>query len=220
MGVSLDVASSIFPDGKADNVNVAVTSIRSAISKRETFVSIVMRGDEKVTLSVPTLPSDITSLGVRLSSPIGAVRRQAASVQTAASYASQGVTTQTNAIVRSLSSILPSLVDPSSGSESGQLAGPVQIAAQGTELAGTDARGLIEFAAVISLNLAVFNLLPVPGLDGWLLTLLAAQGVLRKPIPEKLKETAEQFAGLLLGVLAIRVCLSELSNTSVMSSDP
>ena len=35
------------------------------------------------------------------------------------------------------------------------------------DLAAADAFSLLEFGALLSLNLAVFNSLPLPGLDGW-----------------------------------------------------
>lgn len=56
---------------------------------------------------------------------------------------------------------------------SAQLSGLVGIVSQGAQYVGGDWIKGIRFAALISLNLAVFNLLPVPGLDGgkllWLL---------------------------------------------------
>ena len=41
--------------------------------------------------------------------------------------------------------------------------------------------------ALISVNLAVFNLLPFPGLDGWQLLVLGVEVIFRKKIPEKVK---------------------------------
>lgn len=58
-------------------------------------------------------------------------------------------------------------------------AGPVAIVAAGSEVARSDASGLYQFAAILNLNLAVVNTLPLPALDGGYLALLlveAAQG--------------------------------------------
>ena len=43
------------------------------------------------------------------------------------------------------------------------------------------------FWGLISVNLAIFNLLPFPGLDGWQLLVTAIEGITRKKIPPKVK---------------------------------
>ena len=60
----------------------------------------------------------------------------------------------------------------------------------------------------ISVNLAIFNLLPFPGLDGWQLLVLIIEGTTRKKIPEKVKNIVS-FIGLallliLMGALVIK----------------
>ncbi|WP_331270816.1 site-2 protease family protein, partial [Richelia intracellularis] len=47
-----------------------------------------------------------------------------------------------------------------------KLAGPVKIVEAGAKLAATDSTNLLFFAAIISINLAVINILPLPALDG------------------------------------------------------
>jgi regulator of sigma E protease len=48
----------------------------------------------------------------------------------------------------------------------GEISGIVGIVAQGTAFVGGSALKAAQFAAVLSLNLAIFNLLPLPALDG------------------------------------------------------
>ena len=60
----------------------------------------------------------------------------------------------------------------------------------------------------ISVNLAVFNLLPFPGLDGWQLLVLIVESITRKKIPEKVKNIVS-FVGialllLLMGVIVVK----------------
>ena len=60
----------------------------------------------------------------------------------------------------------------------------------------------------ISVNLAIFNLLPFPGLDGWQLLVLIVEGTTRKKIPEKVKNIVS-FIGiglllLLMGVVVVK----------------
>ena len=53
------------------------------------------------------------------------------------------------------------------------------------------------FWALISVNLAIFNLLPFPGLDGWQLLVTAIEGISRKKLPNKFK-TIMSIIGLVL----------------------
>ncbi|NLB49584.1 MAG: hypothetical protein GX807_02055, partial [Erysipelotrichia bacterium] len=49
----------------------------------------------------------------------------------------------------------------------------------------------------ISVNLAIFNLLPFPGLDGWQLLVLGIEAITRRKVPEKVKNIVS-FVGLAL----------------------
>ena len=51
---------------------------------------------------------------------------------------------------------------------------------------------------IISVNLAIFNLIPFPGLDGWQLLVLGIESTTRKKIPEKVKNTVSLVGILLL----------------------
>ena len=58
----------------------------------------------------------------------------------------------------------------------------------------------------ISVNLAIFNLLPFPGLDGWQLLVLVVEGITRKKIPEKVKNIVSLVGiGLLLLLMGVVV---------------
>ena len=69
----------------------------------------------------------------------------------------------------------------------GEIGGPVKIA----QISGDAARaGWVPFvylAAIISLNLGLVNLLPIPALDGGHLMLFAVEGVKRRPLSDKLQ---------------------------------
>jgi len=57
---------------------------------------------------------------------------------------------------------------------------------------------------LISVNLALFNLLPFPGLDGWHLLVIAIEGVTRKEIPQKIKGIVSTIGLiLLLGLMVL-----------------
>ncbi|KAE8666030.1 Membrane metalloprotease ARASP [Hibiscus syriacus] len=66
-----------------------------------------------------------------------------------------------------------------------KVSGPVAIIAVGAEVARSTVDGLYEFAALLNLNLAVINLLPLPALDGGSLALVlleAARGGRKLPL--------------------------------------
>jgi RIP metalloprotease RseP len=89
----------------------------------------------------------------------------------------------------------------------GQLSGPVAIVAMGSELVKSDAAALFDFTAIISINLAIVNILPLPALDGGQLVFLAIEALRGgKPLPEDLQNNVMQ-GGLVillgLGVVMI-----------------
>ena len=55
----------------------------------------------------------------------------------------------------------------------------------------------------ISVNLAIFNLLPFPGLDGWHLLVVIVEGITKKEIPEKVKNIVSTIGLILLFGLMI-----------------
>jgi RIP metalloprotease RseP len=87
-----------------------------------------------------------------------------------------------------------------------QVSGPVAIVAMGADIAKADTLKLLQFAALISINLAVINILPLPALDGGQLAFLMIEGVLGRPLPNRLQEGVMQtglFLLLGLGVFLI-----------------
>ncbi|CAK8575681.1 unnamed protein product [Lathyrus sativus] len=66
-----------------------------------------------------------------------------------------------------------------------KVSGPVAIIAVGAEVARSNIDGLYQFAAILNINLAIINLLPLPALDGGTLALIlveAARGGRKLPI--------------------------------------
>lgn len=80
----------------------------------------------------------------------------------------------------------------------GQVAGPVGIVEQGARFAKADISNLLAFAALVSINLAVINTLPLPALDGGQLAFLLIEGLRGKPLPNRIQETVMQTGLVLL----------------------
>lgn len=69
---------------------------------------------------------------------------------------------------------------------------------------------VILYAGLISINLAFFNLLPFPGLDGWALLVTAIEGISKKKVPEKVKSIVS-FVGLgLLILLMVAIMVKDI----------
>ena len=86
------------------------------------------------------------------------------------------------------------------------LGGPIQIAAEGERQRREGPASLALFTAVISVNLAVLNLLPVPMLDGGHLLFFVIEAVLGRPVSlkgAKRPSSSGSFFLLLLMVFAI-----------------
>ncbi len=77
------------------------------------------------------------------------------------------------------------------------ISGPVGVTSAMVETAKTGVENFLYLVAVISLNLGVVNLFPLPALDGGRILLLLVSAVIRRPIPEKV-EGAIHLVGLLL----------------------
>jgi len=67
-----------------------------------------------------------------------------------------------------------------------------------TDAAKLGVSWLLEITAFISINLCVFNLLPLPVLDGGHLLLLGAEGVLRKPLDPRWVERFQKVGVVLI----------------------
>ncbi|MBI2204130.1 MAG: RIP metalloprotease RseP [Candidatus Rokubacteria bacterium] len=81
------------------------------------------------------------------------------------------------------------------------IGGPIQIAAEAGRQAKEGFGSLALFTAIISVNLAILNLLPVPMLDGGHLAFFIVEAVLGRPISLKKRETAQQVGFVLLMLL-------------------
>ena len=81
-----------------------------------------------------------------------------------------------------------------------QVGGPILIGQMAAQEARAGVEPLFAFIALISINLAVINLLPIPVLDGGALLFLVIEGIIRRPLPTRLRE-AFSVAGLIVVVL-------------------
>jgi regulator of sigma E protease len=82
------------------------------------------------------------------------------------------------------------------------IGGPLTIANISGEAASQGASSVVFLIAILSINLGVLNLLPIPILDGGHLLFFLIEGILRKPLGERQREVAQQVGlVLLVGVM-------------------
>ncbi len=72
---------------------------------------------------------------------------------------------------------------------------------------------LMELTAGISLNLGIFNLLPIPILDGGVILFLLIEGLMRRDISMNIKERVYQAAFVFLVLFAVMVIYNDLMKT-------
>ena len=89
--------------------------------------------------------------------------------------------------------------------------GPIMIAQMAGDQAKAGIASLFQFIAVISVNLAVINLLPIPVLDGGHLLFFVIEAVKGRPVSLKVREVAQQVGMVLLAMLMILVFYNDIT---------
>lgn len=96
------------------------------------------------------------------------------------------------------------------GSLKRELTGPIGIAVIAGEAARQGWESLIELLALISVNLAVINLLPIPVLDGGHLVFLGLEAVMRRPVSVKTRLVMHQVVIALLLLLTVFITFNDI----------
>jgi regulator of sigma E protease len=109
-------------------------------------------------------------------------------------------------IYQLLGSIIERRVSPKSA-----LAGPIQIAQMSSQAAQEGVTSYLTIMALISLNLAVFNLLPIPILDGGTLLLLIIEMLLQREVSMQVKETVFKIGFVCLMAIVVFAIYNDIS---------
>jgi regulator of sigma E protease len=112
-------------------------------------------------------------LGIR--SPAGEFRRLG--ISEAIIESAQECWSITVGMVRGISRLI------SGNAQMGEIGGPVRIAQFSRDAALQGVTSLVFFIALISINLGLVNLLPIPALDGGHLTFFIIEAIIGKPLP-------------------------------------
>jgi len=90
--------------------------------------------------------------------------------------------------------------------------GPVRIAQMTGQVANIGFVYLLNFVALLSLNLAVINILPFPPLDGGRVLFLAIESIRRKPVKKEVETILNNIGFLLLMALLVWVTFKDILN--------
>lgn len=163
----------------------------------------VQQGDEEKTVRL--MPAHLEELGKE---GVGLALVETGKVRYPWYYAPvQGVITTVGMLIQivvALGSLVVGLFQSKSDVVA-QLSGPVGIAVLTGEVAQLGFAHLVQFAAMISVNLAVLNALPIPALDGGRILFLFVEAIRRKPLNQRVEQMvhAAGFALLMLLVLFV-----------------
>lgn len=172
----------------------------------------VERGNREVDLTVvPALEDDGKArIGVQLT-PNGSIEyRRPSGFGEVLALAAAEFQDKTLLILQGFASLITNFSEVS-----GQVAGPVKIVEQGAQFAESDASRLFPFTAIISINLAIINILPLPALDGGQLAFLLVEGLRGKPLPNRFQENVMQTGLFLLLGLGIFLIVRDTTQLEV-----
>mgnify|MGYP000161301694 FL=1 len=90
----------------------------------------------------------------------------------------------------------------------GEIGGPVRIAELSADAAQQGLVAFVIFTALISINLGLINLFPIPALDGGHLVFFLIEAVIGRPLPDKVQDKLNRLGvSLLLSLMVIVISL-------------
>ena len=92
-----------------------------------------------------------------------------------------------------------------------ELGGPLRIAQLAGQTAEQGLHSFISFLAMLSVNLAIINLLPIPVLDGGHLTFLTLEGIMRRPLSLRQREIFQQIGLAMMLLIMVLVTFNDLN---------
>ena len=171
----------------------------------------VLRGDKTFTVALtPEIKETQTILGEKVSRPlIGIVASNNVIVEKinplkAGYYA----VTQTIGMIKLTFVVLGKLIVGAISPRT--LAGPIGIAQMSGEVAKAGPLAFLSFLALLSINLGILNLLPIPILDGGHLLFFFIEGIMGKPLSIRKRELAQQVGLFLLIALMVFVFYNDI----------
>ncbi len=107
--------------------------------------------------------------------------------------------------------ILLTLVELFEGSEDAQVASVIKITEVGADSVKMGSEWFMSLLALLSINLGLLNLLPLPALDGGRLAFIGAEAIARKPVPARIEVWIHAVGMIILMGLMIVIMAKEIA---------
>jgi regulator of sigma E protease len=167
----------------------------------ERITLTVKRGAETLDIGVtPRRRGEIGLIGIGIQDPFRTVQPDL--------VGAMKMSVERNMIVQTLHGLATRETSPS------QLMGPVAIAQMSGDTAAAGWIPLLSFMAMLSLNLGLINLLPIPVLDGGHIFIMAIEGLARRDLSMKMKERLMLAGFVVLMMLMVTVMYNDLARIS------
>jgi regulator of sigma E protease len=112
---------------------------------------------------------------------------------------------------RGVTLIVSTVINLFQGQNLDQVGGVVAIFSTTSSILNNLGLGTYIFIwGLISVNLAIFNLLPFPGLDGWHLLVIAIEGIFKREIPSQLKNIVSVIGFFILMSLMVFLIIRDI----------
>ncbi|MEJ0016208.1 MAG: RIP metalloprotease RseP [Acetobacteraceae bacterium] len=225
--IILPVAGDVLADGAAARAGIRVEDrvlaidgtpvksfedIQRIVSARpaETLMLTIRRGQQTLDLPVLTDAAESGSHKVgRLGIRGGAVEYQRLTLPEALI----GGVTQTWQVTSETITGVAQMITGRRGTE--DLGGPLRIAQLSGQVAQLGIASLVSFIAVLSVNLGLINLFPIPVLDGGHLLFYLAEAIRGRPIPPRAQEYGFRAGLALLASLFILATWNDLAHLGI-----
>lgn len=203
----LQVGDSVTAINDQSVVTVAdVKTQLQSITAGDTVLVTIQRDDSPVVISAPTIALTDAQAG------IGAYFVETGTVQLPIGSAVVAATKQTWRLTITLGVAFAGLLSSAIQGQdvSSAVAGPVGIATLTHQATQLGLVYVIQFAALLSLNLAIFNLLPFPPLDGGKLIFVVLEAIVRRPVPLRWQVVVHNIGFIIFLIFIMAVTIKDV----------
>lgn len=120
-----------------------------------------------------------------------------------------GFTTAADSALRILSALKSLIFHP----DLNKLGGPVAIFKASSDAAKNGLENVLYFLAMISINIGIFNLIPIPALDGGKIVLNILEAIRRKPLKQEIETYVTLVGVVIMVVLMLAVTWNDIMRT-------
>ena len=120
-----------------------------------------------------------------------------------------GFTTAGDSALRILSALKSLIFHP----DLNKLGGPVAIFKASSDAAKNGLENVLYFLAMISINIGIFNLIPIPALDGGKIVLNILEAIRRKPLKQEIETYVTLVGVVIMVVLMLAVTWNDIMRT-------